>query len=678
MARRLWNIAEYDKKKAVRIAEECDADEFAVLLLTSRGAENAEDVREYLFGRTELSDPFLLKDMDKAVQRISLAVENGEKITVYGDYDADGVTATALLYSYLEAMGADVSYYIPSRMLEGYGLSFDTAQKLIDDGTQLVITVDNGINAVDEIKYLASHGVDIIVTDHHRPGEVLPEACAVVDPYRADDESPFGELAGVGVALKLAAALDGGDYISVMQDYADIVAVGTIADIVPLRGENRTMVLEGLEAINAGTRCGIQALREISGGADREINSTGVAFTIAPRINAAGRMDEAEIALKLLLSEDPQEASELAHAIDESNIARQEAEILIIRDVSALLTSNPKMRFDRVLVVDGENWHAGVIGIVASRLVEKYGKPAIVISRDVKTGIAKGSGRSVDGFSLFEALSHCSENLLQFGGHTLAAGFSINNNEIDLFRNRINTYASGIEGIFPTLIIDCRLNPSNINQGILNSLHELEPFGAANPVPMFGLMHMTVKGVKSLANNKHLRVTLARDETTVSCVKFGTAAEKFPFREGDVIDAAVKLDKNNYFGETRVSIQIKDMRPAGSDDVQLFRSMALYEKICRGEETDVSEKALACPSREIIASVFKFIKENGGWSFGAEILCFRLGLPADAFCRVCVAVDALTERGILKNENGNYRLCEVARKTDLRECPLLSELGYTE
>lgn len=389
-------------------------------------------------------------------------------------------------------------------------------------------------------------------------------------------------------------------------------------------------------------------------------------------------MDKAATALSLLLSEDDEQAMVFARAIDESNAARQETEAYIIQQVAAQLSENPAMRYDKVLVVDGEGWHCGVIGIVASRLTEKYGKPAIVISRDENTGIAKGSGRSVEGFSLFEALSHCSGELLQFGGHTLAAGFSVENGKIDDFRKKINDYASDITDIFPSLTVDCRLNPANLSIGIFDSLNLLEPFGAGNPVPVFGLMEMTVKAVKALGGNKHIKLLLSRDATTVTCVRFGMSVEEFPFAVGDVIDAAVRLEKNDYCGSTRVSIQIKDMRPAGSDDLTLFRSLALYERICRGEVLSDGERSSACPTRALITAVFKFIKERGVWQFGAEMLCVRLGMAVSEVCRVSVACRALADCGILLCENGAYSVNNITRKADLTSCAFLTQLGYTE
>ena len=677
MGRKKWNVAEYDKQQAAAVAHECDVNEFAALLLNARGLKTAADVRAFLDADTLLSDPWLLKDMDKAVDRIRQAIENEEKITVFGDYDADGVTATALLFSYLEMLGADVAAYIPSRMNEGYGLSEAVCRRLAADGTQLVVTVDNGIGAIEEAKILKELGVDLVVTDHHRAGNEIPDCCAVVDPYRADDTCPFKELAGVGVALKLAAALEDGDYTAVLDDYADIVAIGTVADIVPLVRENRHIVLAGLAAINNNTRCGIYALRHVAGNADKELNSIGIAFTLAPRINAAGRMGSAQQALQLLLTEDYDEAIHLAKEIDRANAARQETETAIFAQVEEYLDAHPEQRNDRVLVVDGKEWHSGVIGIVASRLVERYGVPAIVISHE-EQGACKGSGRSVDGFSLYEALCYANDTLVQYGGHTLAAGFSVMPEKIDEFRKKINEYAATVGEVFPSINIDCRLNPAHISVNILDALRELEPFGAGNPAPMFGLFGMEIESIKGMGNNRHLRLMLSRNGAHVTAVRFGIGPEAFAYKKGDRVDLAVRIDKNVYMGESRVSIQIRDIRPSGINEDALFSSLALYRSVCRADALDADKKSKACPDRSLITGIYKYIRTVGEWKYDAEVFTMRLGEAPERACAVLVALDALTQTGILTCRDGVWRCNENAAKADLTQNELLMRLGYSE
>ncbi|MBR2413548.1 MAG: single-stranded-DNA-specific exonuclease RecJ [Clostridia bacterium] len=677
MGRKKWNVAQYDKTAAAAVAAECGVNEFAALVLNARGFQTVADVTAFLDMRSQLSDPWLLKDMDKAVDRIRLAVEREEKITVFGDYDADGVTATALLYSYLEMIGADVYAYIPSRMNEGYGLSDAVCRRIAEGGTTLIVTVDNGIGAIAEAELLKTLGVDLVVTDHHRAGEVLPDCCAVVDPWRADDESPFKELAGVGVALKLAAALEDGDYDSLLDDYADIVAIGTVADIVPLMRENRLIVLAGLANMNRYSRCGIEALRRVAGSADKELNSLGIAFTLAPRINAAGRMGSAWQALQLLLTEDPAEAERLAKEIDRANVERQETESAIFAQVEEYLDAHPEQRNDRVLVVDGKNWHAGVIGIVASRLVERYGRPAIVITQE-SDGTAKGSGRSIDGFSLYEALTYAGDTLLQFGGHTLAAGFSVAPENIGAFRRKINEYAAQTGDVFPSVTIDCRLNPAHISVSILDALQDLEPFGAGNPAPLFGLFGMEIDSIKGMGNNRHLRLVLSRNGAHITAVQFGMSPDDFAYKKGDLVDLAVRIDKNIYMGETRVSIQIRDIRPAGIDDNALFSSLALFRRVCRKEELTENQRAQACPDRALITKIYKYIRTNGEWKFDTEVLSVRLDEVPQRACAISVALQALLQAGILQYRDGVYACTQKAGKTDLTQTEILKRLGYTE
>lgn len=676
MSRKVWNLISYDKERASRLARECGTDDFAVLLLQSRGIDTPEKINAFLYSSPEgLSSPYLLKDMDYAVNRIRLALDNGEKILVYGDYDADGVTATALLYSYLEASGADVSYYIPSRINEGYGLSANAAEKIADSGYQLVITVDNGIAAIEEAAFFKSRGIDLIVTDHHKVGSELPDAVAVVDPHREDDYSPEKELAGVGVALKLCAALEDGEYSSVLEDFADIAAIGTIADIVPLTGENRIIASAGLSSLENCCRPGLVALIEKLGCADKPITSSTVAFAIAPRINAAGRMDSAYTALELLITDEEERAYELADMINAANTERQGREQEMTSQVEEYLDLQPLRRLDKVIVAAGRGWHPGIIGIVASRLVDRYGRPAIVISVD-ENGVCRGSGRSIEGFSLYDALSAVSDELIQFGGHTLAAGFSVKEENIEAFREKINAYAASCESVYPSVDIDCRLNPANITADILDSLSLLEPFGAGNPSPTFGLFGMKITGIRSIGGNKHIKLTLSRGKAVISAVRFGQSVDDFPFREGDVIDAAVKIERNDHMGEVLVSIQIKDVRPSGTNESGFFASSELFGDFSAGRPLSDEQKKTLCPDRALISKIYRYVRENGAWKYSSELLCFRLGIDASLSGAVSASLKALVSVGILKEDGEEYTLSDFSGKADLTDCELLKNLGY--
>ncbi len=678
MSRKYWRFSSYDKKQSAELAYTYGYDEFAVLLLNSRGVDNPEDIAEFLDGDTEFSSPFLIKDMDKAVNRIKRAVDAQEKIAVYGDYDADGVTATALLYSYLETIGADVTYYIPSRIEEGYGLNKDAVDKLCGEGVQLIITVDNGINSVSEAEYINSRGVGLVITDHHRPGKVMPLAEAVVNPHREDDTSPFKDLAGVGVAFKLAAALEDGDCETIIDSYADIIAIGTIADIVPMKGENRMIAVRGVEAVNNSDRPGIIALKSGAGYKDRDITASGLAFSIAPRINAAGRIESAVTALRLLLTEDIDEAVSLAEKLDGFNALRQETEAGIVDEVIERIENDEKLKYSRVIVAEGENWHAGVIGIVASKLVDRYGKPAMVIAKD-SSGEAKGSCRSIDGFSLFDALSASSDVLERFGGHTLAAGFSVKDENIDLFRNKINEYADKLPVFYPVLNLDCRLNPASINMDLIDSLTLLEPFGAENPQPVFGLCKVTLCSVKPLgAAGKHIKLCFEKGGAQFSAVYFGMSADAFPYEAGDVIDIAVTVDKNEFRGEIKAGIYVKDVKLSSFDDDKYFASEALYEKARGGGILSEKERAFVCPDRAFCASVFRFIKKRGSCCADAEIISVKLGFGSERTCRVRIALDAFCELGLINCNNGVYKVSGNSEKVSLGSSVILKNLGYRE
>ncbi len=663
MSRKKWVVSGCDKDLAASIAENCGIEPFAAFLLCARGMTDEFEIESFLYD-TDLIDPFTLPDMEKACERIHTAMENGEKITVFGDYDADGVTSTALLYSYLLKSGASVDYYIPDRTSEGYGMNTGAIDTLKERGTDLIVTVDNGISAIEEINHANALGIDVVVTDHHKAGEALPQAIAVVDPHREDCFCDFKEWAGVGVAFKLVSALDGSEGYELLEEYGDIVALGTVADIVSLKSENRIIVRSGIAfmkaAIQDGTlRTGLKALIETN-GSQGTIDASFLAYRFAPRINAAGRMGSAERALKLLLTDNMQEAIDLATEINEANTERQSIESEITKEAIEIIEKNPHIKYSRVIVVEGNGWHQGVIGIVASRLVEIYGKPCIVISES--DGIGKGSGRSLDEFSLYDALSYCSECLVQYGGHVLAAGLTVEKANIDTFREKINEYARNTQIPVPTLKIDCKLNPASISTEILSSISLLEPYGAENPAPVFGLYNMEICSIQPVGNGKHLRLNVRRKGYALNVIMFSKTLEEFPFSQGDKVDLAVKLTENEYMGKIKVNIQVKDIKLSGSDDEKLLASQRFYESFCIGEKTEL-EKPLV--DRDFCGKVYKYIKSNNGWKYSAEILCHRLGLDESNVLGCKIALDVLTELGIIVLNDGKYCLPQENVKNPL-------------
>lgn len=664
LSRKKWVVSDCNKDIAAFLAENCGVEPFAAFLMCSRGMTDEFEIESFLYD-TDLLDPFTLPNMEEAVERISYAIENNEKITVFGDYDADGVTSTALLYLYLSSRGASVDYYIPDREGEGYGMNTDAIRTIKERGTKLIITVDNGISACEEIEYAKSLGMDVVVTDHHRVGEALPHATAVVDPHMESSLCDFSDWAGVGVAFKLICALDGSEGYELLEEYGDIVAVGTVADIVSLKGENRIIVRSGLAfmnaALNDGTlRVGLKALLEAS-GFQGKLDSSALAYRIAPRINAAGRMGSAERALKLLLSEDIAEARALAEEISAANAQRQATEAQISEAAVALIENHPEIKYKRVIVVDGENWHQGVIGIVASRLVEKYGKPCIVISKNGDT--AKGSGRSIEGFSLYDALSYCSDILVQFGGHTLAAGMSVQRDNIDLFREKINEYADNIPQAVPVLNIDCKLNPKTLSFDVLDSMRILEPFGAENPEPLFGLYNMTITSVQPVSGGKHIRLCVSRKESSLAVMLFGVTPAQFPFRMGDTVDLAVKLSENEYHGKSQLSMQAKGVRFSGTNDDEVLRSIHIYEDFCAGKELSPEDKEMLGIDRAFCGKVYKYILVSGGWKFSTEVLCKRMGLTDCRVAACSIALDILSELGFVIKTDGSYEMCREDKKS---------------
>ena len=672
MGRKKWDVVAYDKQRAIQLAEETGADAFAALLLLTRGCDTPEKLLSFLNAKTApLSDPFLLKDMDKGVARVRKALEEGEKILVYGDYDCDGVTATALLYSYLLTLTDNVDYYIPSRLTDGYGLSDRTAKMVAEGGFDLVITVDNGVASVEEARYFKANGVDLVVTDHHQPGDTLPDCCAVIDPHRKDDDSPCKELAGVGVAMKLCAALEDGNYDAVLGDFLDLVTIGTIADIVPLTGENRTIVAMGLEALENTDRPGLMSLRKLVGLENKKLSSTSVAFGVAPKINAAGRMGTADTALRLLVEEDFLTAQDEVFRVLDANARRQENEARILELAEGYIKSFG-VGNDRVLVVVGHQWHPGVIGIVAARLADRYQRPAAVISLG-PDGIGRGSARSVEGFSLYDALSAVGDTLVQFGGHTGAAGFAVEDRRIDEFRRRINEYAAGFPEIFPTLRIDCRLVPRNIHLGVLDSLALLEPFGAENPAPLFGLFGMHIDVFTPLSQNKHIRLQLSKDGATVNAVYFNMPPEQFPFRIGETVDLAVSLERTEYKGTEGVGVYVRDVRPAGTDDDKLFESVALFHKLMREEPLTDDEMSRLKPDRALFERLFTQIRTDPG-AATPETLAWRLGVPEEKYGTVLTAIEALTEVGVIDYYRGAYLPTDSGKK-NLADSKVLQRLN---
>lgn len=670
-----WEVASLDKDRAAQIAEQHAIPFFLAMMLEIRGVRSSQQIEGMLGTGGTLSDPYLMKDMDKAVARIRKAIDEFEKIAVYGDYDADGVTSTAMLYTYLDAVGADVTYYIPQREGEGYGMNLTAVRTLYDQGVKLIVTVDNGISSVEEVALAKELGMDVVVTDHHRPQEHLPQAAAVVDAYREDDKSPFKDFSGAGVALKLLIALEDGDAEGILEEYADLAALGTIGDVVPVTGENRLIVRTGLRRMVQGDRPGVSALldRCFTG---RALTAGNLAFTVIPRLNATGRMGSPQRAVRLLCCEDEEEASALADEICGDNEERRQVEASIAEEAMTKIEEDPALRFSRVIVVSGRNWHHGVIGIVASRITERFGKPCFVVSEDGES--AKGSGRSVEGFSLFNAVCSCSDLLERFGGHPMAAGATLKAKDIGAFRERINQYAARVCPEMPavSLRLDCRLNPASLSAEMPRDLRRLEPFGSGNPQPLFGLFGMELSEIVPVGGGGHLRLVCAKNGTFLTCMRFGVKREDFPFSVGDKLDLAVTLDLRDYRGEERMTVTVRDLRLSGQDDGENIRSYRSYEKFRRGENLTWKEAAALEPSRGDLAAVYRRIVSLQGrlWlpeSLLNEIADLSLG-------KLLLCLDMLEERGLVKKkERGEafqVGVVETKEKVDIFASPVFTRI----
>ena len=613
MILRKWEVRPLDKERAAAFAQTYGVPFFLAMLMNIRGFDDAAHLREFLGEGEPLSDPFLLKDMDKAAARITRAVDNMEKIAVYGDYDADGVTSTAMLYSYLETRGADVIFYIPQREGEGYGMNIGAVEYLKEQGVTLIVTVDNGISSVQEVARANELGIDVVVTDHHRPQEILPDAVAVVDAYRPDDTSPYKHFSGVGIAFKLLMALEdgAGDVEDLLEAYSDLAAIGTIGDIVPLTGENRTLIRAGLERLSQSDRPGVQALLENAGIAGKVLTSTNVAFTLVPRINATGRMGAPERAVRLLISGYEEEAEVLSEEICADNEERRRVEAEIAEAAFADIEAKGYMK-DRVVVVDGENWHHGVIGIVASRVTERCGKPCMIISRGETE--AKGSGRSIEGFSLFEAICACGDLLIKFGGHPMAAGITLKPENIEAFRKRINQYAAEHFPQMPTqtVTLDCKLNPAALSVSMAQSLTQLEPFGNGNPQPVFGLFNMELSNVTPVGGGGHLRLTLEKNGSVITAMRFNTKPEELPYHIGDKIDLAVQLEAREFRGQPSLTVIVRDMKFAAFNTEKNIASLASFEKWQRGEVLSAEDKNRLYPDRACLAAIYRALRTVNG------------------------------------------------------------------
>lgn len=652
------------------ISEKLNLKPLTAKLLYNRGFTTAESAESFMKNENiKFHDPFLLADMDKAVDRIISAVNNGEKIVIYGDYDVDGVTSVSILYLYLKEKGADVGYYIPSRTGEGYGINPAAIDSLAQKDTKLLITVDTGITAVEETEHAKRMGLDVLITDHHECQSELPKACAIVNPRRADCQYPFKELAGVGVVFKLLCSLEytycklngiEKDYVGEICDkYGDVVAIGTVADVMPLVDENRLIVSRGLGLIEKIKRPGIEALLELSGAVSdgkngtkkkRRITSTLISYVIAPRINAAGRISDATRAVELFLSENAAEARIIAEELCDTNRMRQAEENKIMEQAYEKIRNEHDFEKEKVIVLSEDNWHNGAIGIVASRITEKFNLPSILISFD--GNVSKGSGRSIKGLNLVDALSYCSDLLIKYGGHELAAGLSIEREKLPEFKKRINEYASthlDPENMVTPIDVDAEVSEFDITLENAEELFLLEPFGISNPVPVFMLKDAYISDSIAIGSNRHSKLTLKKGNRVFTALYFGKNPAEINLFAGDTADTVFNLDVNEYMNNKNVQLTLRDIRPGEKTRNIRLQKQKAYDEIKNGRPIAQNEKIV--PSREDFVNVYYAIqREIRQGNENISVCMLERLLHGMDYVKIRFIMDILKETGVFRIE----------------------------
>ncbi len=676
MLYRRWNVHRPDETKAKALGEALPCGGLLADVLVSRGYEGADAARDLLAEQVPLPDPFSLTDMDKAVARIQKAEDGDETIVIFGDYDVDGITATALLYTCLEERGANVYYKLPSRSVDEYGLTAAIVEQMAAIGVSLIITVDNGASALEAVARAAELGVDVVVTDHHLLQGEVPGVCALVDPCREDDDSGCEILCGAGVAFLLAAALEGARPEELLHEYGDLVAVGTVADVMKLTGVNRVLVREGLKVLASTHRPGLALLLESCGfGGGKQVTVENISYTLAPRLNAAGRMDDATGALMLLLAASEEEAEPMVKALQEQNIARQTLEQEIVKEITERVDNDPALQCSRVLVVDGDNWHQGIVGIVSSRLVDKYAKPAIVITFEGDEG--RGSGRSVAGFSLYGAIASCQDLLTRFGGHDLAAGLSIPRANLPEFRRRVNEWAADEFPVpkAPEISIDAPLPDTPLTVEDVRQLERLAPCGSGNPAPKFILENAVMEAAFPVGDGRHCRLRLRKGENVLAAVLFGTSAEQLAYTPGSNVDVLLALSVFEGKQNEMVSARVLEIRPAGMGDAHVEQS-ALFESFLTGNTPSAAQAAVLCPSRLHTESVYKAVRGGSPVCYSDLRPLFAALGEADT-ARLLTALAALEELGLIRRDgpSGRYLTVPVEEKRNLASSRLLQRLG---
>ena len=646
----VWNYVEYDSAAVSACARASGCSLLMAAVLWSRGISSKEAIADFLsLDRAKLHDPMLMADMQAGAKRIAEAIANREQIAIYGDYDVDGITASALLADYLKSHGLSPSVYIPDRLGEGYGLNLAALKSLADAGVTLIITVDCGVTSVEEVLYAKTLGIDMVITDHHQCPGALPDAVAVIDPKRPDCPYPEKELSGVGVAFKLVCAIEGAEKLDILLDrYADLVAAGTVADVMGLTGENRVLVTEGLECLRRAPRAGLKRLMEEASLEQKTLNVTNIGFSLAPRLNAAGRMGNAALAFSLLDTNMPEEAEALAGELSELNQKRQEIEAGILEDVLAMLenegyTTGP-------IVLASETWHKGVLGVVAARLLERYREPVLLLCVEGEFG--RGSCRGVDGFDLFSGLEACASYLDTFGGHAQAAGLTVSMAQFPGFKEAFLSYyaAHPPETESFALMADFSVtDPALLSLDQVKSLDRLEPCGRGNPSPVLVLEGASLVKVQSIGNGKHLKLQVEKWGQMFDCIFFGMTPDTLGAATGDLVDIAFTPQCNHFRGKTTVQLLMRDL--ALSERRLMGRARQFCKDLLDGANTTIAtrEARLMHPDRTHFVSLWRQlerVKENLSGQVDHVLSTLTAALPTLSPVRAYVCLRVFDELGL--------------------------------
>lgn len=688
MKEKTWLVKSQAQADMDKLCMELNISNIIARLLINRGYSTPALAKTFLNkSLDQLHDPLLMKDMDKAVKRIYKAIKNKEPITVYGDYDVDGITSTTILYEYLTKCDAIVSYYIPDRVEEGYGVNTTALENIAQNGCKLLITVDSGITAVEEIAYAMDLGMDVIVTDHHECADTIPDAYAVIDPKRSDCKYPYKSLAGVGVAFKLICALAGKDKLQqVIEDYSALAAIGTTADVMPLLGENRILVSLGLKRLENIKNVGLRALINVSGIEKKHVTTSVIGYSIAPRINAVGRVGSATRAVELFLAKTAEQADKIAEELCEANRQRREEENKLLAQAYNIIEQDKSILDNKIIILANEDWHNGIIGIASSRINERYGLPAVLITLDGDMG--KGSCRSSKSpFNIYNALEHVKGYFEKFGGHMSAAGFSIKRENIDAFKNELTEYVNENvteKDLTPKIDIDCEIEIEDINFKTIKEIAMLEPYGTDNSAPVFLLKGATITEVLSLSNDKHIRLTLTKNSQSVNAFYFGMTTQAFNFFCGDTVDIVFNLDINTYRGVETPQVTVRDAKLAQNEIEKQKLFIRLLSKYENQELFTKEESKMVIPVMDDFLTVFRYVRHlNQPTSL--EAISRKIAYTTDlAFntCKLKICLDVFEEMGILKidtidtskGELYEIGILKTQEKKDLNKSKILIRL----